>query len=96
MKMYFKGASGIKEPVDIEGNKIEQGSILTSDYGDYETYMHVSPPEIYKTRPFYVVKQKDNGDYYAESIDPIKDHAMGDKRFYLHDFRFKFCKVLIS
>lgn len=58
IKIYFKGDSGITEPVDINGELIVEGSILTTDYGDYESYMHRPIPEHHKTEPFYLVKKK--------------------------------------
>ena len=44
MKMYFRGGKGVENPVDIEGNVISEGTVLTTDYGDYETYMQKPCP----------------------------------------------------
>jgi hypothetical protein len=95
MKTYFKGTSGIQNPVDINGAIIKAGSILTRDYADYEKYMHKPHPINYETNPFYLVKEHISGKgLYAESIEIIKDHSMPNARFYLHDFRFKNCKII--
>lgn len=96
IKMYFKGDSGIKNPVDIDGDEINEGDKLTTDYGDYETYMGFPIAEHRKNEPFYLVKKNDKGGFYAESIEPCKGILAGigkDNYFFLHDFRFKHCKI---
>lgn len=95
VKVYLEGGSGIKNLVDLNGNTISEGDVLTRDYGDYET-IGLKVREEYLTEPFYKVKVNDNGIFYAESIEPISSVVIdGDKRYYyLHDFRFKFCMKL--
>lgn len=90
--MYFKGDSGIKEPVDMEGKPIKEGDLLTKDYGDYPKY-NIEVREHYPTTPFYIVKINEKGGYYAESIKPFES-ALGNKYFFLHDFRFKYTKII--
>ena len=92
IKMHFKGGSGIKKPVDIDGNEILLGSILTRDYGDYEKN-GLKVTEKHQSQPFYVVKINDKGVYYAESIEPYVS-PVSESYFYLHDFRFKHAKVV--
>lgn len=92
-KMYFKGDSGIKKPVDIDGLEIIEGSILSTDYGDNSIY-GIKNREDQETKPFFLVKVNENGGFYAESIEPCGGILGHDKYFYLHDFRFKFTKKL--
>lgn len=91
--IYFKGDSGIKEPVDMEGNVIKEGDFLTRDYGDYPKYK-IEVKSHYSTEAFHVVKVNDKGGYYAESIKPCGGILGEDKYFFLHDFRFKHCKII--
>lgn len=93
MKMYFKGDSGIKSPVDVSGELIFEGDILTRDFADNARY-NIQDREGVSTEPFYEVKVNINGGYYAESIETIKDAVMPNSRFFLHDFRFKYTKKL--
>jgi len=91
MKIYFKGDSGIKQPFDMDGLVIKEGDILTRDYGDNEKY-NLRIGENDSTEPFYSVKKNEKGGYFAESIKPYECFLGEDKYFFLHDFRFKFCK----
>lgn len=93
LKVYFKGDSGIKEPVDMEGKPIKEGDLLTTDYGDYPKY-NIEVKEHYSTTPFYIVKINEKGGYYAESIKPYENFLGEDKYFFLHDFRFKYTKLI--
>lgn len=93
MKVFFKGGSGIESPVDIEGNEIKAGDKLTTDYGDYEDYMKKPIEESRKHEPFYLVEQGD-GFLFAQSIEVYKGSLGSESKFYLHDFRFKFCKKI--
>jgi hypothetical protein len=95
IKMYFGGDSGIEKPIDLKGNLIYEGDILTRDYGDYER-IGLKVGENYEKEPFYKVKVNENLGFYAESINPVGGTILdGDKKyFYLHDFRFKFCLKL--
>lgn len=93
MKVFFKGTSGIEKPVDINGVEIKAGDLLTWDFGDYESYMHKPIEEKRKHDPFFLVEQHSSGKgLFAESIFPCMGYY--DKKFYLHDFRFKYCKVI--
>jgi len=87
IKMYFKGDSGIKEPVDMDGNTIKEGDILSRDYGDNEKHGIVTGGN-YSTDPFYLVKINKNGGFFAESIEPVDPAFDMDRYFFLHDFRF--------
>lgn len=93
VKMYFKGGKGILNPIDMDGKPIKEGSILTKDYGDYER-IGLTVKTSYATDPFYLVKWNDKGFFYAESFSFFESAIFGQSRFYLHDFRFKFCKCL--
>lgn len=91
--MYFKGDSGIKDPVDMDGKPIKEGDLLTRDYGDNEKYK-IETREHYPTEPFYIVKINTKGGYFAESIKPYEVFLGDEKYFFLHDFRFKHCKII--
>lgn len=95
IQIYFKGDSGIKDPIDMNGNLIKEGDYLTRDFGDYQKYNIDIKPN-YVTEPFFIVKINKTGGFFAESIDTIKDDIRNDKRFYLHDFRFKFCNKIFD
>jgi hypothetical protein len=96
VKMYFKGDSGIKEPVDMDGNSIKEGDILTRDYGDNEKY-GIAVGDNYPTDPFYKVQINSRGGFFAESIETVDISGLDpDRRFFLHDFRFKYCKIIKS
>lgn len=94
-RMYFKGGSGIKNPVDFNGNEIKVGDILTGDHFDdvfdekfYTTHFpNWNKEDIEKSRnkPVHEVKWNEEGFFYAEGID---------KKLYLHDFRFKHTKIV--
>ena len=87
VKMYFKGCSGIQDPVDVDGKSIVAGSILTSDWFEEVDYDRSSwePSESEKMKPIYRVKKHESGEgLFAE--------GMNGSRLYLHDFRFKFTK----
>lgn len=95
IKMYFKGDSGIKEPIDMNGIPIIEGDLLTRDYGDNEKYK-IETQSHYPTEAFYLVKINNKGGFYAESIKPYETFLGEDKYFLLHDFRFKYCKNLTT
>jgi len=95
IKMYFKGDSGIKEPVDMDGNTIKEGDLLTRDYGDNEKY-DIKTQDHYPTEAFYIVKLNERGGYFANSIKPYETFLGEDKYFFLHDFRFEHCKLILS
>jgi len=84
VKMYFKGDSGIKNPIDLQGNAILEGDILTRDYGDYES-IGLKVGENYATEPFYKVKINETGGFYAESINPVGGIILdGDKNISIY------------
>ncbi|WP_294267741.1 hypothetical protein [uncultured Chryseobacterium sp.] len=102
MKMYLKGGKGIEKPLDFDGNEIKEGDILTFDSFDkdiddvfYKTYYSSwSEKELteWRHRPTYKVKWNDRGYFYGEGIKDPKDEFSG--RLYLHDFRFKYTKIV--
>jgi hypothetical protein len=77
----------------MDGLTIKEGDLLTKDYGDYEKY-NIERPSYYPITPFYVVKINEKGGYFAESIKPYETFLGEDKYFFLHDFRFKYCKQI--
>jgi hypothetical protein len=84
MKMLFKGTSGIEKPVDFDGNEIEVGDTLSFDYLDKDLTEEKS--ERYKGKAIFIVKAHHSGKgLYAEGIK---------LSLYLHDFRFKFCRII--
>lgn len=102
MKMYFKGGEGIKNPIDINGVEIKEGSILTTDNFDgvlddrfYKThYPSWTKEDIDKHwhKPTYKVKWNEDGFFYGEGLKELDKHQL---RLYLHDFRFKYTKVVL-
>lgn len=102
MKIYLKGGKGIKKPVDFNGIEIKEGDILTFDSFDkdvddifYKThYPSWSKERIndWKHKPCFQVKWNEKGFFYAEGIEDPKDEYSG--RLYLHDFRFKYTKIV--
>lgn len=93
IKIYFKGDSGIKQPVDMQGNSIKEGDLLTRDYGDYPKY-DIKVGENYHCEAFYKVKINEKGGFFAESIKPCGGILGEDKYYFLHDFRFKHCRII--
>lgn len=94
VKMYFRGGQGILNPVDVDGNEIKEGDILThcyfrDDYPSFFTkhYPKLSKEEIHKIshEPSVVVKWSNKGFLYGEGID---------KPLYMHDFEFKHTKKI--
>jgi len=99
-KIYFKGGSGIENPVDFYGNKIKEGDILTFDWfikdenyyeHFHEHYPQLSDEEIEKRvhEPRVIVKWNENGYFYGEGFDDNERH-----RLYMHDFCFKHTKKI--
>lgn len=94
--MYFKGGKGIKKPVDFNGIEIKEGSILTTDNFDEffnndfykKHYPNWTKEDIEKRKhePTYLVKWSDKGFFYGIGIN---------QELYLHDFRFKYTKVVL-
>jgi hypothetical protein len=95
VKMYFMGGKGILDPIDFTGKKIKVGDILTGDYFEElyndQYYLKNWPTwskeqiEAHKNNPTYIVKYNEKGFFYAEGIN---------QKLYLHDFRFKFTKIV--
>jgi hypothetical protein len=105
MKMYFKGDSGIEKPVDANGLEIKEGSVLTYDWFDFENSIEDmrrkfgnmkdwSDEDISTSihKPTFKVKKNKKGGFFGEGIEEIK--TLGYKRLYLHDFRFKYTKIV--
>lgn len=93
--MYFKGGKGIQNPIDFNGEEIKEGDILTSDSFDpyfdsnfyNKHYPKWSEEDISKRKhtPTYIVKWNEKGFFYGAGIN---------QELYLHDFRFKFTKIV--
>ena len=102
VKVYFMGGDNIKNPVDVDGKEIKVGSILTTDshggalnrhfYDKF--YPHWSEEMIQKriNEPTYEVKKDENGCLFGEGLDII--NGLTESRLYLHDFRFKYTKIV--
>ncbi len=94
--MYFKGGAGIEKPIDFNGKEIKDGDTLTSDLFDdffdkkfYKThYPNWSEDDIEERKhmPIYMVKWNPKGFFYGVGIN---------QELYLHDFRFKYTKVVM-
>ena len=87
MKVYFGGCKGIQSPVDIDGNQINEGDLLTFDYGDFE-----KKPEGWEDKAVFIVERHKSGGLCAVGLITKSSGA----RLYLHDFRFKFCKKVAA
>lgn len=84
MEIYFMGTSGIECPKGFDGNNIDIGDKLTFDYLD--PCFKDDDMTSYVDKPVYIVKEDSGGDgLYGEGI--YED-------LYLHDFRFKYCRVI--
>lgn len=104
MKMYFKGGKGIDKPTDVNGIEIKEGSILTTDNFDgenndwfYKTYYPSLTKEDIEKRwhePTYKVKWNEEGFFYGEGLEEPEYKYQG--YLYLHDFRFKYTKVVLQ
>lgn len=98
MKMYFKGGEGITNPVDVEGNEIVEGDILThpwfeDDYVQFfNKHLNETDLEVIEARvhapSVIVIKNSYGGFFFGDSLD-------GDS-LYMHDFRFKYTKKLCN
>jgi len=94
-KMYFKGGSGIKNPVDFNGVEIKEGDTLTHcwfdcDYikffNEHIKITDISEIERRVSRPSVKVKyNSEQGFFYG---DGIKESS------YMHDFEFKYAKIV--
>lgn len=106
MKMYFKGGEGIEKPTDINGIEIKDGSVLTFDWFDCETpiedmrrkFTHMKDwtdkqisDRIHE--PTFNVRKNKKGILFGEGIEEPEHKHNG--RLYLHDFRFKYTKVVL-
>lgn len=96
MKAYLKGGKCIKKPVDVNGVEIKEGSVLTTDnfdnYFNDDYYKKYHPDwsmdEIinHNHKATYKVMWNEKGFFYGIGIN---------QELYLHDFRFKYTKVLL-
>ena len=95
MKTYFKSGSGIKNPIDFNGKEIKEGDVLTHCWfeNDYVEFFkkHLNVTDIIEiekrvNEPSVIVKyNSDKGFFYGVGI---KNDS------YMHDFRFKFTKIV--
>ena len=107
MKTYFKGGKGINKPLDSNGKEIKEDDILTFDWFDCETPIEDMRRKFSNMkewtdkqisdrihRPTFIVKANKKGILFGEGIEePKHRHSI---RLYLHDFRFKYTKVLMN
>lgn len=100
MAMYFKGGSGIKNPVDVDGKPIKEGDILTHCYfqDDYPAFFTKHYPnwdndkiKEVTMKPSVIVKWNPDGFFYGEGFEEIG--IFGGKA-YMHDFEFKHTKII--
>tara|TARA_R110000822_G_scaffold25937_16_gene78509 strand:+ start:2344 stop:2868 length:525 start_codon:yes stop_codon:yes gene_type:complete len=94
-EMYLFGGKGITNPVDVFGNPIHEGDILTHSWfeDDYVKFYNVQfdiwdsdKIEASVHEATYVVQYNVEKEYY---------YATGIKKeLYMHDFRFEYCKNL--
>lgn len=103
VKMYFKGGTGIENPVDVEGNPIKVGDILTHCWfeDDYVAFFreHISKSmtleeiEMRVHLPNVVVKYNEKDKFfYGEGLKTVSEFS--DSKSYMHDFRFQFTKII--
>ena len=105
MKVYFKGGDGIENPKDSNGIEIKEGSVLTFDWFDvdnpiedmrrkFSNMKDWSDEQISERihQPTFNVKKNKKGILFGEGIEEPRYRHNG--RLYLHDFRFKYTKVL--
>lgn len=94
VKMYFKGGAGIERPVDVDGKAIKEGDVLTFNVFDpfysSESYKQMHPAgyaslEKRKSEPVFVVKRNPKGFFYGLGIK---------QDLYLHDFCFKYTRII--
>lgn len=91
VKVYFKGCTGIKNPVDVDGKLIKEGDILTYNWW-YEQEMIGKETEKKHLEPYAVVKKHSSGKgLFGEGLKPI---GITGRLAYLHDYRFKETKNL--
>tara|TARA_R110000850_G_scaffold225263_1_gene350598 strand:+ start:209 stop:454 length:246 start_codon:yes stop_codon:yes gene_type:complete len=79
MKAYFKGCSGIKNPVDFKGHEIKVGDQLSYDYRD------CADIKAWMKKPAYKVQEHKSGGLFATGMN---------NELYLHDFRFEYCEII--
>jgi hypothetical protein len=94
--MYFKSGAGIENPVDVDGNLIKEGDILTHCWfeEDYVAFFkkHLNITDIVEIErrvhlPNVIVKfNNEKKFYYGVGVDV--------KSAYMHDFRFKYTKII--
>lgn len=83
--VYFKGYSGIKDPVDVDGKIIYEGDTLTFSWWWEGSGRDSNNPTDEEMEPCLIVKRHKSGGLFAEGIH---------KKLYNHDFTFKYTKNL--
>lgn len=84
MKIYLNGTSGIKKPVDHDGNEIQCGDFLTYDYLD--PFFQDRDMSEHENKPVYEVKKHKSGlGFFGSGLK---------SELYIHDFRFKYCRII--
>jgi hypothetical protein len=96
-KMYFRGGEGIKKPVDFNGEEIKEGDVLTHCWfeNDYVAFFakHLNLTDLEEIekrvhKPNVIVKyNQEKGFFYGVGYKKESDS-------YMHDFRFKFTKIV--
>lgn len=79
MEIYLGGCSGIKNPVDIDGEKLSVEDRLTWNFGESKEIKG------WMMEPCFEVKRHESGGYYGAGIGKYR-------KYYLHDFCFKYCR----
>jgi hypothetical protein len=85
MKLYLNGCSCIEAPLDMHGNQIKSGDLLSWDFGDLSK-SNMEIEDWMKKPVFKVMCHKSGNGLCAQGIN---------KPLYLHDFRFKYCELIV-
>jgi hypothetical protein len=99
VKVFFRGCSGVVDPVDCDGRPIKEGDTLTHTWFDEHgeewcKEYNISPEK--QMEPTYIVKKHESGEgLFGEGIEEKRlSEFSPPSRMYLHDFRFKETKNL--